>query len=378
MLSADSGDPVVIGADSGVYDSPVHLMVLDATDAIACVELSQQLGCTLTGTGPYRIVTGDDVGYRLAVRSLGDGADCPVIAPRAFGTAADDTHPGVGCRRFGAVAGHRYFLRSLTVKGQDALAAVYGPDLVRVGSTCDGGYPLCTPAQDGTHWVISSVLGRSTVTAFADLASTSGCRAQSLDLAARTTDLGVGEFSCAKLDVPQGSTLGIVRDIRVLNQKPVITVVDSAGESVCSTYGNDEISLQRCLLTTGTGPYRAIVGVGTPRPATSTAYLRLDKPAGCAVLRAGKSVTVRVSAKVLARCYVATANRKRSETLTLARRSGRALAELGAATRTGGVCSPYVRAASMSVRCLMIPVSSPFTVVVTGNRKAAAFALKRG
>jgi hypothetical protein len=31
----------------------------------------------------------------------------------------------------------------------------------------------------------------------------------------------------------------------------------------------------------------------------------------------------------------------------------------------------------MTARCLMIPVSSPFTVVVTSNRKTGAFQLKR-
>lgn len=378
LLTADPGDRVVVDADSGVYESPVHLLVLDSAGESACPEVSQTLGCTLIGTGPYRIVTGDDVGYRVAARSLAADAGCPLITARTFGKAADDTHAGVGCRRFEGVAGHRYFLASLTVKGKDALASVYGPDFVRLGFECDGGFPLCAPTQDGTHWVISSVLGKSTVTAFADLAATGGCKAQAANLTQRTKSIGVGEFDCATLDLPAGATLGIVRDITALNGKPTVTVVDSTGEFVCSTYGGDEISLQRCQLTSGVAPYRAIVGLGAARPHTSTAYLRLDKPRGCATIKQGKSATLKVSAKVLARCYVASQGRVRNERLSLRRTSGKAIAELGAATGTGGVCSPYVRGASMTAVCLMLPVTSPFTVVVTGNRKPGTFVLKRG
>lgn|GEM_PF-5165086 len=378
ILSAAEGDRFVIEASSGVYGHTAHLLVLDGDSQITCPHVAAELGCTLSGPGPYRIVTGDDIGYRLVARSLADDTDCPVITPRAFGKVADDVYAGVGCRRFVGVAGHSYYLMSLSPKGKATGSTIYGPDFARLGFECDGYAPLCRTLTDGTYWVIWSSLGRSTVTAFVDLAANEGCKTQAADLSPRSANIGIGEFDCAKLDLPSGATVGIVRDITRLNAKPLVTIVDSAGEYVCSTYYGDEISLQGCRLTTGVAPYRAVVGLGLPRSRTTTAYLRLDKPRGCAPLKQGKSATVKLSAKVVARCYVASQGRVRNERLSLRRTSGKAIAELGAATGSGGVCSPYVRGASMTAVCLMLPVTSPFTVVVTGNRKPGTFVLKRG
>lgn len=376
-VDAAPGSRRAIAATTNVYGEYVETWVLNADSDLLCAHDPRALGCELDGPGPYKILTSANIGYQLVARNLDADTDCPLITPRAFGKPADDSHPGIGCRRFIGEAGHGYFVKSLTGKGKDNLHRVYGPDLAVVGSTCAGGIPLCRPTQTGTQWVVTTPFKTSSVTAFVDLTSTAGCKTQPLDLTARTRSIALGEYDCATLDIPEGGNLGIVRDIRTLNEKPVVTVVDSAGEWICSTDGENETSLLRCPLDTGIAPYRAIVGLGPARAATTTAYLRLDKPQGCGKLATGKGVTVKLSKTAFARCYVVRKDRKRWEPLSVARRSGKAVVELGAATTSGGICSPYLRAASMTARCLMIPVSSPFTVVVTGNRKTGAFQLKR-
>ena len=383
-LSASSGDAVAFGAQTPVYGAYPHSMLIAADGQPACTSSYDALGCELQGVAPYRLVTWTEydpgvarVDRDVAVRLVGPGTDCPLIAPAGFGEVPADDLPGVGCRRFAGTAGGAVFVRGIKGTGREDLTTVYNPDRSRGCGRWLTSW--CPTPTSGDYLLVGSLFDTTFRTTLLDAAGTTGCTAQKANLEKRTHRLAAGQLRCASLPLRAGSLLGIVRDIRSLNDKPPVTILDATGAQVCTTVGENETSLLDCALD-GVAPFRAVVGVGEKRGPSTTAYLRLDKPSTCTTLKMGKSHTRKlVLAKgAFAKCYRATAGqRARTERISIRRTKGKDVVEIAAAGLRGVSCSPFRRAANLSMTCTVRPKSFGYPIVVTSRGKSGTFLVTR-
>lgn len=361
------GDRVAPATDSSAGNG----LVVDSTGAEACDwETAGDIGCTLEGVGPYKFVISwpESMSYvpSATVRAFGETDGCPVISPKAFGAVPTDDFPGLGCRRFHAAAGQKLLINAIDEQGGHAPGhTVYGPDYARPCQPLDDG--RCTVKESGRHTVITSLFGEDTRTALYDLTSSNGCVGAQATLAKRAGSLALGQVKCLAL-ASAGAELGVVRSDLNREEAPV-TVIDSAGASMCSTLW-DTYVMTHCELD-GKAPYRAIVGSGEVHPYTF-GFLRPESSTGCQTLPYGVETPLKVSFGdgQFARCFRAD-KRRTDEFLHLKRLSGNGLAQMAAFADYN--CSTQSHEAQMGVPCRPGTGRSTYSIVVVSNGVAASF-----
>jgi hypothetical protein len=273
-FTGSPGDRIDVQASTDVYGQ-LHTTVVDATGEAACTFTSDQDGCVLTGTGPYRVITysaHDLTGtYRMRVARLSAPAGCTPMDTQTYGTVP--TSSTAPCWLVTVPAAGTYDDGGTQVYQQDGTRAC--PD-----------YGNCSITAPGTYALVfrPSYLDDSSFTpVFISLTETRGCvSASDTDFAdgPQTGSItGAGETDCLTLPTPSGTGVYVINPPADGKINPDTRIVDATGAEQCDASDNE---IQECSLT-GQAPFRVLVqgDSGATGPYALTIN-RTDTSTGCA------------------------------------------------------------------------------------------------
>lgn len=275
-FTGTAGDRIDLTATTDSYGD-VTTTIVDPSGAPSCStdsgDGSEQDGCVLTGSGPYRAITRSGSGYTgtytLRVARLSDPAGCTPLAPQAYGTApAGSPDP---CWLLQVPAAGTYDVGGTGVYHQDGTRF------------CRKGAASCTFPAAGTYAMVfrpdylddtafSPVFMSPTQTAGCVAGSDTGFGSGpvSVDLTA------AGRRDCLTLPTASGNGLYLAATSSDGGWDPVETVYDAKGVSQCE----NEYRFAVCKLT-GTAPFRVVLTA--PHPGVyGLVVQRTGDAAGCA------------------------------------------------------------------------------------------------
>lgn len=293
--TATTGDLVRMSGLS--YELQSYVYTGDSTDPVC--DLGQYgETCTLSGTGPYRVVFRDTYGaaisYDVGITRLSHPDGCDTLAAAPFG----DPGPAV---MSGTLAVDAAQCRTVTLSAGAAAVAeqhggsssgstdwtLYTADGTSVcsgndDSTCDNlpGAGTYTLVADNSHGYVPTDYALSVV----PLTTTDGCAAsagtgydQPLLHASLTSPL---QIDCRPFTAAPGDRVDVTASPDVYAQL-VTTVVDASGTPSCTADPGEQ---DGCVLT-GSGPYRVLVRSLYDVTVDYTMRVaRLSEPAGCTEL----------------------------------------------------------------------------------------------
>lgn len=274
-FDAAEGDRIDLAAGTDV-DGGLITTIVDPSGVPSCSTAtddgSNQDGCVLTGTGPYRAIshsTYDFTGtYSMRVARLSDPAGCTALAPQAYGTApVASADP---CWLLHVPAAGTYDVGGTPVYHQDGTRL------------CTEGAASCTFPAAGTYPLVfrSGHPGDAPASpVFVSPAQTEGCVA--------TTDTGfaggpvrvdlpvAGMRDCLVLPTASGNGLYLAAAASDAGYTPAETVYDAKGVEQCE----NDYAFGVCKLT-GTAPFHLVL---TAHPGTyGLTVQRTGDAAGCA------------------------------------------------------------------------------------------------
>lgn len=262
--------------------------VYDATGAKICTE--NYGTCTLTGTGPYRVLLDQPQGiaftYGLEVADLTDPAGCLAVAAGTYGVAPADTSSD-DCREITVATPGDYQVYGATAGSGQARGTLYdsADDVActNTGSFCD--------LSAGTYYYVGaadSVAPVDFAVVFIAANASSGCTATGdTDFAtgpAEAAFAGPGEVDCLDLPTASGRPLYVYdENLSSTSSEAPLLVVDATGVQQCMNLYDSTDDSGVCT-PTGTAPFRIIVAGS--QWGGSTGYKVLvqatDSTAGCA------------------------------------------------------------------------------------------------
>ncbi|WP_405583625.1 hypothetical protein [Streptomyces sp. NBC_01190] len=290
--AATSGDLLRIGGLSYELQATVY----DASGTSVCTVGPYGDTCTLSGTGPYRVVLRDTyaqaVSYDVTLNRLSHPAGCAALPAAPFGDPGEAV--ASGSLRVGEVA-----CRTVTLPDGAAAVSLQGGESTSGTTswtlyTADG-QQVCAGNDDATCDTLPGagaytlLLENTSVfdpaayaVAVLPLTSTTGCAATvgtayDLPLLHGTLASPV-QTDCR----PFSGTAGDRVDLAASGVRA--TIVDPSGTPSCSRDTGDGSSQDGCVLT-GAGPYRVITaGTYDFTGAYVLRIARLSQPAGCTPL----------------------------------------------------------------------------------------------
>jgi hypothetical protein len=280
-----SGPPAghILHAYMGIYAEQIETIVFDSAGNLVCAQVDGN--CTLTGTGPYRVLATDfgqaENPYEFQVADVTDPAGCVPVAQQVFGTV-----PALGtdlCSSLTVTTSGNYQIYSVDKGSATQNATLYTPS---GGNACTGGGPFCQLAPGSYNLVLNYLLeGDQVSTVFIAAAESQGCVAASdttfASGDATGTFAGPGEELCRTLPTPAGlSDYLYSQPVTSGSRGQILEIVDSAGTQMCPgafTYS----SFGTCALT-GTAPFRVILVTSGPDSHFRLLVQRTDSTAGCA------------------------------------------------------------------------------------------------
>jgi hypothetical protein len=286
-LNVPSGHIVTSTQQSSFGNSLVT--IYDSTGAAVCDD--NQGTCTLTGTGPYRVlvtyVSGGSSTYSLLLKDIVDPTGCVAAPQGEYGTAPGSSSPSL-CRTVTVTTAGAYQISAVSSVYGSLGGALY---TTAGAAACTNGGTFCQLAA-GTYDLVIGVLPTSTDTfsvVFIAANESRGCVAgsdtdfQSGD--ATGTFTGTGDEACVSLPTASGLTDFLDNQSNANGTAAqVLFAVDSTGAVQCS---NANFSYLVTCTFSGTAPFRVVLAPGGQGNGVSdTAYRllvqRTDSTTGCA------------------------------------------------------------------------------------------------
>jgi hypothetical protein len=293
LTAGEPGDCYSFSAPSGhivdVLPSPDgsreagDVAIFDAAGNLVCAQLGGD--CTLTGTGPYRVLASNSGSqldsYEFQVADLTDPAGCVPVAQQVFGQVPAQSADL--CSTLTVTTAGGYQIYTMNKEFATLAGTLYLPG---GASTCTGAGWACQLAPGTYDFVQNYLLDGDTVgTVFIAATESRGCVAAS-DTAFASGDAtgsfaGAAEELCRTLPTRAGlSDYLYSQPVTSGSQGQVLGVVDSTGTQVCPgafTYW----SFGTCALT-GTAPFRVILVPSGPDSDVRLLIQRTGSTAGCA------------------------------------------------------------------------------------------------
>jgi hypothetical protein len=278
-----SGPPAghVLRAYMGIFAEQMETVVFDSAGSLVCAQVTGN--CTLTGTGPYRVlvsVSGQPENpYEFQVADLTDPAGCVRVAQQVFGTV-----PALSadlCSSLTVTASGSYQIYSVAKVAATRAGTLYTPS---GGNACTGTGPFCQLTPGTYNFVQDDLLdGDHVATVFIAAAESRGCVAAG-DTAfaagdATGTFAGPGEELCRTLPTSAGLSDYVYSQPASGSLGRILEVVDSAGTQMCPG-ALPYSGIGTCALT-GIAPFRVIL-VGSGPGHFRLLVQRTDSTAGCA------------------------------------------------------------------------------------------------
>lgn len=265
----------------GPYGQQADAAIFDGSGNLVCAQVTGT--CTLTGSGPYRVLasnSGQAESYEFQLADLTDPSGCTTVPQQVFGQVPSPSADL--CSSLNVTASGSYQIYSVDKEFATQAATLYTP----------GGTQACTSTgwacqlTPGTYSLVQDYLlaGDEVSTVFIAATETKGCvAANDTSFAsgdATGTFAGAGEELCRTLPTPAGlSDYLYSQPVSSGSQGQVLGVVDATGTQLCPnafTYW----SFATCALS-GTAPFRVILV-----PSGTDSHFRLliqrtNSTAGC-------------------------------------------------------------------------------------------------
>jgi hypothetical protein len=256
--------------------------IFDATGNLVCAQVAGN--CTLTGTGPYRVLvsnSGQAASYDFQIADLTNPSGCAPVPQQAYGQV-----PALSsdlCGSLTVTTAGSYQIYSVDKEYATQAGTLYTTSGVQA---CTGTGSLCQ-LEPGTYDYVQAGLleGDEVSTVFIAATESRGCVAAN-DTAFASGDAtgsfaGPGEELCRTLPTRAGlSDYLYSQPVPSGSQGQVLEVVDSTGAQMCPeafTYW----SFGTCALS-GTAPFRVILVPSGPQSHVRLLIQRTDSTAGCA------------------------------------------------------------------------------------------------
>ncbi len=277
----------VLDVNVAPTDGTAGVTVFDSTGAPACAA-GFSADCTLTGTGPYRVLVaspfGGGMNYMLQLNDITDPAGCAVAAQETYGQVPSSSTDRCRTLTVATVGDYQVYVDNRGTPG-----TLY----TEAGSpacTTAGPFPYCDLAAGTYSFVVDSdfppLLNFAVVFIAAD--ESRGCEAAG-DTGFATgpatgTFAGAGEVTCLTLPTPSGKADHFFDEpATAASQAPAAQVVDSTGAEQCLNDNGTlaDFTFTTCTLT-GKAPFRVLLSSAAAGSRYRFLVQRTDSTAGCA------------------------------------------------------------------------------------------------
>lgn len=280
QFSAAGGDNLYVY--EGPYGHQVDAAVFDAAGNMVCAQVNGT--CTLTGSGPYRVLassSGRAKSYTFQIADLTHSSGCVAVPQQIFGQV-----PAMSadlCGRLTVTTAGGYQIYSVDKQFGILPGTLY---TASGGQACTGTGWACQLTPGTYNFVQDTLLdGDEVSTVFMAAAQSRGCVAAS-DTSFASGDAtgtfgGAGEELCRTLPTQAGlSDYLYSQAVTSGTAGQVLGVVDSTGTQVCPDAFTDWY-FGTCALT-GTAPFRVVLVPSGPHGHVRLLVQRTDSAAGCA------------------------------------------------------------------------------------------------
>jgi hypothetical protein len=386
-FAAEPGERIVVTGSGHRYDKSVRTWVTDDTGLQICSDYSDETGCALPGSGPYRVLSylvgwaaDDQPGdreYSLAIRRLSNPQGCLEISPGRFGQPAPAPVADAPCRLLKAPVAGTYTVEAISggASNNPVGSQVYTSDGLKACSgTCEFGRP-------GNY----TLIGAGAFSVVFLLRDGTGCVrvADNKLTPVAGTLTGPGQVDCLQLPTPAGKTVTMAFPQDITGPTyPDLLVVDANGGYVCTPaplglYG------RTCKLD-GTAPFRVHIRTREDYPTGSyrVVPIRTDGLTDCPAVVAGRfgaetGLTVRLTTGRFAACGSIAANaHSTSELVSLTRTAGAGGADVRVFNADGDqTCGTDVGEAHFDACALAS--GGPYTAIVVGVLQKSSYRLTR-
>lgn len=268
----------------------IGVAVFDATGTEVCSTWwSSYTTCTMTGTGPYRVMVSSGYGeaetYAVELNDLSDPQGCAApVSPVSYGQGPVlTTDP---CEQVTIPTAGSYLLNAGSTGSLGATGTLYGP------GTSPGGAPLsaCSPGQvcilaAGTYFfdnILDFPPYANWGLTLTSQTSSAGCVAVTdtgfAAGAATGTFTTLGGVACLTLPTPDGKTDYLFNQPGADGLTPQVELIDATGVQLCG-YG-PTYAYATCTLT-GTAPFRVLLYGQKTGDGYRYLVQRTDSTAGC-------------------------------------------------------------------------------------------------
>jgi hypothetical protein len=386
-FTAQPGERIVTTATAHRYDKFVRTWITDGTGLPLCAEYSDETGCVLPGSGPYRVLSflvgwaaddrPGDREFTLAIRRLSNPEGCLEVSPGRFGEPAPAPVANAPCRLLKVPAAGTYTVEAIDggTSNHPVGSQVYTSDGLKACSTA------CTFGQPGNYTLIAE--GAFT-TVFLPRTGTGCVHVADSKLAPVAGKLtGPGQVDCLELPTPAGKTvkLAFAQDITGPTY-PDLLIVDADGGYVCTpeplgSYGTT------CELS-GTAPFRVHIRTREDYPTGSyrVVPIRTDGLQGCPPIPTGRfgaetGLTVQLTPGRFVACGSIPANaHSTSELVSLTRTAGAGVADVRVFDADGKLTCATTAGAAHFDACALTS-KRPYTAIVVGAAQKADYRLTR-
>ncbi len=253
--------------------------VFDSTGAQICGANSN---CTLTGTGPYRVlvaeVYADAMDYRWQFDRLSNPTGCLAQPTLSYGRVPVSTSTDL-CRALDAPTAGDYQVGAVTPDGGNMSGTVYDATGTQI---CQVGLTVCTLPAGLSYLIVdqyTSPLAAFGVVFFA-VTETSGCTPINdtgfASGAVTGSFIGAGEQICLTLPTASGKAVTVLNGLTANVVAPYVQVVDASGAQMCNNF---DFGYGICTLS-GTAPFRVLLS-NEVTGAYNIMAQRTDSAAGC-------------------------------------------------------------------------------------------------
>ena len=280
-LAMTSGQVLDVNLSSDPYQN-LGVVVFDSTGAQICQD--DQGDCTLTGTGPYRVLAtgfnGAATSYDLQLNDVTQPQGCVADAQQTYGTAPDASST-VRCRTLDVTTAGQYQIYATSPTDGSVSGTLYNPDGT---AACTNSGPFCQLAPGSYDFVADTYPPDNPALAVTFIAAdeSRGCKATGdTDFstgAATGAFTGTGEEICLNLPTAVGASDYIFDQPTTSTTQPQLQVLDATGAQICPIGYS---GYDTCQLT-GTAPFRMIVSGQAQGGDYAVLVQRTDSEAGCA------------------------------------------------------------------------------------------------
>jgi hypothetical protein len=344
-LAMTSGQVLDVNLSSDPYQQ-LGVIVYDSTGAQICQD--DQGDCTLTGTGPYRVLAtgfyGTATSYNLRLNSVSQPQGCLADAQQTYGTAPDASST-VRCRTLDVAAAGEYQIYATSPTDGSVSGTLYHPDGT---AACANSGPFCQLTPGGYNFVADVYPTDNPTLAVVFIAAdeSRGCTATGdtdfASGAATGTFAGTGEELCLNLPTASGASDYIFNQPTTSPSQAQIQILDATGAQQCPSADFDYAVCQ----LTGTAPFRVILSGQAQGGDYTVLVQRTDSAAGCADwpqsgFGSSWGATVSVTPTSTVRCLSIPANQHSTgEMIDYSNLANRADGNITVYTPTGGeVCT---------------------------------------